>query len=242
MHLATLQLVGILGAEKSRVPFYIAGGVLVAWALIVSLGLGLRRPEFPGNQAGERLVVAITAVLVLTTVAMAVVTSGTPAKATSATASGSTPSTAGGGSPPASAAAPGAPPASAPAPAAPAPAAPSRGTPPKATTGTPIPPSSPAAGTAASALMLAASPEGQLSFSTKQLSAKAGTVTITFTNKSSLEHNVTIAQGAAVLGATPTFGSGSRTLTLKLKPGTYTFYCSVPGHRQAGMEGTLAVS
>jgi len=30
-------------------------------------------------------------------------------------------------------------------------------------------------------------------------------------------------------------------LTLDLKAGTYTFYCSVPGHRQAGMHGTLVV-
>jgi len=53
---------------------------------------------------------------------------------------------------------------------------------------------------------------------------------------------VTFAQGAKVLGATQTFIGGSRKLTLALKPGTYTFYCSVPGHRQAGMEGTLRVS
>ena len=59
---------------------------------------------------------------------------------------------------------------------------------------------------------------------------------------SSLEHNVTVAEGSRVLGATPTFVGGSKTLTLKLKPGKYTFYCSVPGHRQAGMEGTLNVS
>jgi uncharacterized cupredoxin-like copper-binding protein len=45
-----------------------------------------------------------------------------------------------------------------------------------------------------------------------------------------------------VLGATPTFSGGSRTLTLNLKPGTYTFYCTVPGHRAAGMEGTLTVT
>jgi uncharacterized cupredoxin-like copper-binding protein len=53
---------------------------------------------------------------------------------------------------------------------------------------------------------------------------------------------VTVAEGTKVLGATPTFMGGSKTLTLKLKPGKYTFYCSVPGHRQAGMEGTLNVS
>jgi plastocyanin len=91
-------------------------------------------------------------------------------------------------------------------------------------------------------LKLAASPAGQLSYDTKALSAKAGTVTITLANMSQLEHNVTIASGSTVLGTTPTFAGGSRSLTLKLKTGTYTFYCSVPGHRQAGMEGTLTVS
>jgi len=44
-----------------------------------------------------------------------------------------------------------------------------------------------------------------------------------------------------ILGATPTFQGGSTTLTLNLKPGTYKFFCSVPGHRMAGMEGTLSV-
>jgi len=67
-------------------------------------------------------------------------------------------------------------------------------------------------------------------------------VAIVFTNTAPIEHNVTIASGTTVLGATPSFTGGSRTLTLKLKPGTYTFYCSVPGHRAAGMEGTLHVS
>jgi plastocyanin len=234
MHLATLQLVPILGAEKSRVPFYVAGGVLVAWALLVSLGLGLRRRDFPGSQAGERLVLAISAVLVLATAAMAVVTSGTPAKATSGTATGSAQSAPGAASSPV--------PSSASATTPPSKAAPRTPGPPKATTGTPTPPSSPAAGSAGGALMLAANPEGQLSFDTKQLTAKAGKVTISFTNKSPVEHNVAVAQGSAVLGTTPTFAGGTRTLTLTLKPGTYTFYCSVPGHRQAGMEGTLAVS
>jgi plastocyanin len=224
MHLATLQLIPILGADKSRVPFYIAGGVLVVWALIVSLGLGLRRPDFPGNQAGERLVIAISAVLVVLTASMAVITSGSPAKAAGGS---SAQSPAGGASS---------------APAAPGAATTAPATAPKATTGTPPPPSSPAAGKASSSLKLAASPSGQLSYDTKQLSAKAGTVTITMANMSPLEHNVTIAAGSTVLGAIPTFVGGTRTLTLSLKPGTYTFYCSVPGHRAAGMEGTLTVS
>jgi plastocyanin len=67
-------------------------------------------------------------------------------------------------------------------------------------------------------------------------------VTINFTNSSALEHDVTVAQGSTVLGKTPTFAGGAKTLTLSLKAGTYTFYCSVPGHRAAGMEGTLTVT
>jgi plastocyanin len=58
----------------------------------------------------------------------------------------------------------------------------------------------------------------------------------------SLAHNVTVASATgAVVGATPTFQGGSKTLPLNLKPGTYKFYCSVPGHRAGGMEGTLTV-
>ncbi len=94
----------------------------------------------------------------------------------------------------------------------------------------------------ASTISLEANKEGQLAFNTKSLSANAGTVTIDFTNQAPLAHNVTIeAAGGKILGATPTFQGGSKTLTLQLPAGTYKFFCSVPGHRQAGMEGTLTV-
>jgi uncharacterized cupredoxin-like copper-binding protein len=91
-------------------------------------------------------------------------------------------------------------------------------------------------------LSLAANPEGQLKYETTALNAKAGKVTIDFTNKSPLSHNVTVAASSgSVVGATPSFQGGAMKLSLELKPGTYKFYCSVPGHRQAGMEGTLTV-
>lgn len=102
--------------------------------------------------------------------------------------------------------------------------------------------SSKAAPTATTALSLEANPQGQLKYNTSSLTAKAGKVTIDFKNMSPLGHNVTVeSPGGGTLGATETFQSGSKTLTLNLKPGTYKFFCSVPGHRQAGMEGTLVV-
>jgi hypothetical protein len=78
MHAAILQLAPIIGTAKSKVPFYIAGGLLIAWALTISLGVGLRKPEFPGSLAGQRAVIGVTALLVAVTMAMAVVTSGGP--------------------------------------------------------------------------------------------------------------------------------------------------------------------
>jgi plastocyanin len=91
-------------------------------------------------------------------------------------------------------------------------------------------------------LSLAANKEGQLEYTTKSLSAKAGEVTIAFTNEAAIEHDVQIesASGQRVGGVEP-FSGGTKNVTLNLKPGTYKFFCSVPGHRQAGMEGTLTV-
>jgi plastocyanin len=98
------------------------------------------------------------------------------------------------------------------------------------------------ASTGSSKVSLEANPEGQLAYNTKSLSAKAGNVSVDFTNKSSLPHNVTIESSSGEkVGATPTFSGGSKSLSVNLKPGTYKFFCSVPGHRQAGMEGTLTV-
>jgi plastocyanin len=262
VHTLAVHLAPILAAEKSKAPFYIAGGLLVAWALFVSLGLGLRNPDFPGNLGGQRIVSAITAVLVIAAVSTAVITSGGESKAEGKppkqeSYGANTPDTAApesangsagaGASASAETTSSAATPAPAPAKSTPTASAPRKSAPakktktsPKATTGTPAPPSSPAA--TATTLKLAANPAGQLLYDKKTLSAKAGKVTIDFANTSPVEHDVAIAQGSTVAGQTPVFTGGSKTLTLNLKPGTYAFYCTVPGHRQAGMEGTLTVS
>jgi len=93
---------------------------------------------------------------------------------------------------------------------------------------------------AATTLDLAADPAA-IAFDQTELSAKAGKVTIDFTNPSPLEHNVVIEQNGKELAGFEPIAEGEESETATLKPGTYTFYCSVPGHREAGMEGTLTV-
>jgi uncharacterized cupredoxin-like copper-binding protein len=82
-----------------------------------------------------------------------------------------------------------------------------------------------------------------LAFTQGKLSAHPGKVTIVFMNGAPLAHNVVLIDSSnKILGQTPTFMGGSKSFTAQLTAGTYTFYCSVPGHRQAGMQGTLTVS
>jgi uncharacterized cupredoxin-like copper-binding protein len=96
-------------------------------------------------------------------------------------------------------------------------------------------------GGAASNLRLTADPGGQLRFDKKTLEAKAGKVTIVMKNPAPLSHNVSI-EGAGVNEMGETVGQGgTSTVSANLKPGRYTFYCSVPGHREGGMVGTLTV-
>ena len=66
-------------------------------------------------------------------------------------------------------------------------------------------------------------------------------MTIDFTNMSSLPHDVTI-EGNGASGGTDVITGSSTSTTIDLQPGTYTFFCSVDGHRDAGMEGTLTVN
>jgi hypothetical protein len=61
------------GAEPSKMPFFIAGGLLAAWAVLVSL-IGLRSPDFPRGNGAARGVMAITAVLMVAAMATSIIT------------------------------------------------------------------------------------------------------------------------------------------------------------------------
>jgi plastocyanin len=81
-----------------------------------------------------------------------------------------------------------------------------------------------------------------LAYDTTSLSSKPGKVTIDFTNPSALEHDVAIEQAGKELADSELIANGAKTsASAELAPGTYTFFCTVPGHREAGMEGTLTV-
>ena len=93
-------------------------------------------------------------------------------------------------------------------------------------------------------LKLTADPGGQLRFDTAKLTAKPGKVTIRMANPSSagMDHGIAV-EGNGVDSDGPTVAPGNRSsLTVTLKKGTYLYYCPVPGHKQAGMKGTLTVS
>jgi len=60
-------------AEPSKVPFYIAGGVVALWAVALA-GLGLTQPEFPYNVRGQRGVVAFSLMLIVIAIAAAILT------------------------------------------------------------------------------------------------------------------------------------------------------------------------
>lgn len=98
------------------------------------------------------------------------------------------------------------------------------------------------AGGASETLEFETDPEGSLAYTTTEAEAKAGKVEVKFNNPQALTHDVAI-EGAngEVVGQTELIDSGSDSTTVNLKPGTYTFFCTVPGHREAGMEGTLTV-
>ena len=201
-------LLNFAADEPSKVPFYIAGAVFAAWAVLLAF-LGLSRASFPGGRRGQGAVVGISVLLAAIAIGTAIGTASTekPEKKKVVEAGAVKP-------------------------AAVAPKA-------AATGGTAAPATRPAA---AAPLALAADPSGALKYDKKALNAKAGKVTIAFTNASQIGHDVTIAKGPTKLAGTNVITNSKASVSVTLKPGAYVFYCSVPGHRQAGMQGSLTVT
>lgn len=97
-------------------------------------------------------------------------------------------------------------------------------------------------GGAGGTIKVEADPGGDLAYVQKSLTAKPGENKIDFTNDSSLPHDVKIETDGNEIGGTDVVTGGNADATVQLDAGQpYTFFCSVPGHRQAGMEGELTV-
>ena len=93
-----------------------------------------------------------------------------------------------------------------------------------------------------STLKFEADPSGQLSYTTTEVTTTPGKKTLELVNPQPLPHDIRIEDSSGkIVGQTAVITESEDTGTANLKPGTYTFFCSVPGHRQAGMEGTLKV-
>jgi plastocyanin len=174
----------MLAAAPSKVPFYIAGGLLVVWAVLVAAWGISHADSFAGSPGRARFVMLTSLLLVAATMTAAVATGGEEAEER-ATEAGAAP---------------------------------------------------PATGRT---LALAADRGGAPRFDKTRAAVLAGRVTVRLTNDSTVEHNVTIAQGSKTLGATETITESTDTIALELAPGDFVFFCSVAGHRESGMEGTL---
>jgi len=90
-------------------------------------------------------------------------------------------------------------------------------------------------------VQLAANPT-QIAYEQSSLTSKPGKVTIDFTNPSSLEHDVAIeGSDGKQIAVSSIIAKGKTSVSANLPAGTYHYYCTIPGHREAGMEGTLVV-
>lgn len=201
----------LAAAEPSKTPFYVAGAVLAAWAVVLS-AIGLRRESFPTSRGGTTGVVALTGLLMAATLAAGIATASKPHKEAGREGVSTGPGEA---------------------------QTPAEGQQGGTPGGKPARPSE--TGQASRKLVVSADPGGQLRYQQSALTARAGSVTIDFTNRSPVQHDVTIERDGRKVGGTKAIMSSTTSATVKLDPGSYTFYCSVDAHRQAGMQGKLTV-
>ena len=99
------------------------------------------------------------------------------------------------------------------------------------------PETTPAPAPQATSLEVDADPSGALAFTQTTLSAAAGEITVNFVNDAPVPHNV----GVEDTVSETVQDGGTADITVTLPAGTYEYYCDVPGHREAGMVGTLTV-
>ena len=207
-------------AATEITAFHVVGGLLALWALVLS-ALGVMRDDFPGKGGGQKIVMAISTVLVIGAIGTAIGTAKNEPKggekAGEVNKTGEEGEQEEGG-----AVAPG--------------TGANAGQEPGGQ-GQDAP-----AGAPAKTLLISADPSGQLRFDKDSLEAPAGPVKITMNNPSPVPHDVSLEGpgGIAEKGEIVQKGGASE-VEATLKAGDYTYFCSVPGHRDAGMEGTLTV-
>ena len=90
-------------------------------------------------------------------------------------------------------------------------------------------------------LDIPADPNGSLAYTFANATAQPGQVTIKSQNKASIDHDISIEGNGVNEQGNVVKDGGTSEVKVTLKPGQYTFYCSVPGHREGGMEGKLTV-
>jgi plastocyanin len=109
------------------------------------------------------------------------------------------------------------------------------------TTGTTTTTTTKAAQGAEATVRVSSPADGSPIFEPSKLTAKAGTVTIDYDNPSPVDHSIAIEAGGETLDESEIAADATLTATADLEPGKFVYYCTVPGHREAGMVGTLAV-
>ncbi len=90
-------------------------------------------------------------------------------------------------------------------------------------------------------LDIPADPGGGLAYTFGAAEAEAGELTLASKNDSQIDHNIAIEGGGVDEKGPVVKGGGVSEISFDAQPGEYTFYCSVPGHREGGMLGKLTV-
>ncbi len=92
-------------------------------------------------------------------------------------------------------------------------------------------------------LQMDANPSGALAYESTKAIAPAGSLEIAMLNPASIDHDIALEdESGKEIGKGATVGKGGTSdFSANLKPGTYTFLCTVPGHADGGMKGTLTV-